>query len=87
MVEGEQLDAAVDGLGGDFGVAEAAWRERSARGGRGARGRGGRTGDDVGEGAEGGFYLRHLVGVLCDKVIVEMEPARGGGWWAFRGAP
>lgn len=25
MVEGEELDAAVDGFGGDFGVAEAAW--------------------------------------------------------------
>jgi hypothetical protein len=27
VVEGEQLDAAVDGLGGDFGVAEAACGE------------------------------------------------------------
>jgi hypothetical protein len=32
VVEGEQLDAAVDGLGGDFGVAEAACRRSSRLG-------------------------------------------------------
>jgi hypothetical protein len=29
VVEGQQLDAAVDGLGGDFSVAEAACRKSS----------------------------------------------------------
>jgi hypothetical protein len=31
VVEGEELDAAVDGFGGDFGVAEAAWRRDGVR--------------------------------------------------------
>lgn len=39
MVEGEQLDAAVDGLGGDFGVAKAAWREAVSERREGSKGK------------------------------------------------
>lgn len=39
VVEGEQLDAAVDGLGGDFGVAKAAWKEAVSERREGSRGK------------------------------------------------
>ena len=84
MVEGEELDGGVEGLGGYFCVAEAAFFTVSlvGVGGRGlGRGldMGESTGEDKGQGPQGALDLRDVACIFADKVVVAVDPGAGLG--------